>query len=210
MQKARSNCFNPGAVAWFVLSWIAILAAIGTRRIGIALLPALIWAILSRRKSFFLSSGLREQLASLFLVVCAAAITLVWIGSSVTLGGSPSVMSVAGAIKLLSSNIEFRALEFGEISLNAPHSKLPGLFYPLLLVAGIVAMALMVGGMLVRKAVEPIEVYVIAYLSIMLGWPFTDSRFWIPVIPILLAYSVICSAVRLKTGGGGGRFVFSA
>jgi hypothetical protein len=191
MEKARSNCSNRAAIVEFMLSWMAILAALGTRRIGVALLPALIWAIIGRWKSFALSWSRKEQFVSLALVLCAAAVTLPWIGSFVTLGGAPSVGSLVGGIKLLFNNIQLRAIEFGEISLNVPAAKAPLWFHPLFVLAGTAALVLMVSGMLVRKALDPIDVYVISYLCVMFGWPYLDSRFWIPVVPIVLTYWVI-------------------
>jgi len=46
--KAKRSHSEYGAVALFVISWATILAAIGTRRIGIALMPALMWACVDR------------------------------------------------------------------------------------------------------------------------------------------------------------------
>ena len=191
MDKARSSCSNQAAIGWFILSWIAILAAIGTRRIGIALLPALIWAIASRWNSFFLSWRVKEWFVSLMLVLGAAAFTLAWIASLVTLGGSPSVGSIGGGIKLLFDNIKLRAFEFGELGLNVTHTKAPLWLQPLFVPVGAAALAVMASGMFVKKVLEPIDVYLIFYFVIMLGWPYSDFRFSIPVIPIVLTYWMI-------------------
>src|SRR5262245_40032727 len=68
MDKGRSNRSNRAAIAWFVLSWVALLAGIGTRRIGIALLPALMWAIISRWKGSLSFWSLKERVVLLALV----------------------------------------------------------------------------------------------------------------------------------------------
>jgi hypothetical protein len=199
MEKARNNASDRAAVAWFILSWMAVLAAIATRRIGIALLPALIWAIAGRWKSIAPSWSWKEWFVSLSSVLCASAITLAWTKSLVTLGDTPSLGTAGAGIKLLINNMEFRALEFGEISLNFPATKAPFWLRPLFLVVGTAAFVLMISGLFVRKSLDPIDVYVAAYVCIMLGWPYPDSRFWIPVLPLVLTYWLIWLTHRAET-----------
>jgi hypothetical protein len=44
-----------------------------------------------------------------------------------------------------------------------------------------------------RKATGPTEVFVVCYLGILFVWPYNDARFWLPIIPLLIAYSVLAA-----------------
>jgi hypothetical protein len=70
------------------------------------------------------------------------------------------------------------------------------------MIAGTTALLLTLRGMLVRKGIDPTDVYVLSYLCIMFGWPYMDSRFWLPVIPILLAYWMIGFNHKIKAWRG--------
>jgi hypothetical protein len=37
----------------------------------------------------------------------------------------------------------------------------------------------------------PTEVYLICYTAILFAWPYYDARFWLPVIPLLITYSLL-------------------
>ena len=45
-----------------------------------------------------------------------------------------------------------------------------------------------------RREISPTEVFLVCYMGILFSWPYYDARFWLPVIPLLIAYSVL--AVR--------------
>jgi hypothetical protein len=45
-----------------------------------------------------------------------------------------------------------------------------------------------------RRKINPTEVFMVCYICILFAWPYSDARFWLPVIPLLIAYSVL--AVR--------------
>jgi hypothetical protein len=42
-----------------------------------------------------------------------------------------------------------------------------------------------------RRQIGASEVFVVCYTGILFTWPFNDVRFWLPVIPLLIAYSLI-------------------
>jgi len=52
----------------------------------------------------------------------------------------------------------------------------------LLLVAGLAAR---------RKSVSSTDVFLVCYAIILFAWPYYDARFWWPVIPLLVAYSLL-------------------
>jgi hypothetical protein len=48
-----------------------------------------------------------------------------------------------------------------------------------------------------RGKVSPADVFIICYAIILSAWPYYDARFWWPVIPLLIAYSLV-AVQRLK------------
>jgi hypothetical protein len=52
-----------------------------------------------------------------------------------------------------------------------------------------------------RGKISPTEVFMVCYAGILFGWPFNDARFWLPVIPLLIAYTVL-AAKRLRIPRG--------
>jgi hypothetical protein len=42
-----------------------------------------------------------------------------------------------------------------------------------------------------RKSITPTEVFLAGYMGIMFAWPCFDARYWLPVIPLLIAYTVL-------------------
>ncbi len=54
-------------------------------------------------------------------------------------------------------------------------------------VSGCVAIGLVVLALVHRRKLSHVEVYLGCYTAILVVWPFTDARFWMPVFPLLLA-----------------------
>jgi hypothetical protein len=42
-----------------------------------------------------------------------------------------------------------------------------------------------------RKKIGPTEVFLGCYMGILFAWPCYDARYWLPVIPLLIAYTVL-------------------
>lgn len=58
------------------------------------------------------------------------------------------------------------------------------------LAVGIIFTILILAGLWSRRRrISPIEGYLIAYVGILMIWPFDDTRFFAPVIPLLFAYA---------------------
>ena len=62
---------------------------------------------------------------------------------------------------------------------------------PCVYVSGLVAIGFIFAGAIRRRVFSFLEVYLACYVGILLVWPFTDPRFFAPVIPLLLAYGWI-------------------
>jgi hypothetical protein len=90
----------------------------------------------------------------------------------------------------------FRLTELGELAINLPKTKLPVFASRFAVPAiGAVVLALLLVG-LFRRYKQPgaINVFVLCYGAILFVWPYYDPRFWLGILPFLIAYLVSCAA----------------
>jgi hypothetical protein len=172
------------------LFWVAALATsvlgVAVRPIGIALFPSLAWSLGARLGvGNILRQNKRMTLISLgsAAVLCSAMSVLLlrtkYVQEDLSAVASQGLGHTAHNILL------YRVHEFGELFLNAPASKL-GKLSPLVWLAGAVAsVALVVSFRRCRLGI--VEVYLAAYTAIMFLWHAGDTRFWIPVLPLIFA-----------------------
>jgi hypothetical protein len=82
-----------------------------------------------------------------------------------------------------------RLLELGELILNIPRSWLPEALHWLNLVAGVCAIvAISYTVWKYRTAMPVTNLFLVVYLVIIFVWPYSDARFWIPVVPLVALY----------------------
>ncbi len=76
---------------------------------------------------------------------------------------------------------------FGELVVNAPFSKLPSWSHGLMLIIGGAAWLLFFAGIAAvwRRSLW-LAGYLIAYGGLIFPWPYTDPRFWLPAMPLVL------------------------
>ena len=80
----------------------------------------------------------------------------------------------------------FHCRDFGELTANVPLTKLPGSANPFLLAAGAIAFLLFVAGIFLLRKRSPLTFfYLLGYSILILPWPFTDPRFWLPAMPLV-------------------------
>ena len=79
---------------------------------------------------------------------------------------------------------------------------LPPKIESLLPFVGLFVCVLAVAGVSGRKTMGVVETYFVSYAAIILVWPFYDPRFWLPVIPFLIAYSALALKRVIKWNSG--------
>jgi hypothetical protein len=155
-----------------------VAASIAARRVGIALLPAALFAVGPSQRSMaaFTSNKKRAMgwcLTGLLLCVFAAVF-------GTRLFYIPDYFQPK-----LGQLLEMRMQDFGELFLNVPASQL-GRMHPLVYAAGPLLLSLILLGFCrARFDVGPSHVYLLAYMAILFVWPYVDARFWIPVLPLV-------------------------
>ncbi len=185
---------------WLIPAVLLCMLAISIRWVGLALLPALAWTIV-------LIPGLREYVTRLIrrrfilatLIGSALLIVAVlagWVLLSVIPSYVPSYYLIGylrgkGIWTTLKSILNSRLIELGEISMNLPATKVPIAEQVFRASGALVLIVLAMGYWSQFWKGTPISVYWSAYLIVLLAWPSYDSRFWLPVIPLLFAYSYL-------------------
>lgn len=191
-------------VALGVLAMLFTLAAILTRTIGVALLPAILWAATRKAPLWDRLRDRPKQFGK--FTYLAAGLGIVAVGSVAVLSGGLEYISVDlvgrygdGFLSTLFTTIRSHVWEWGQLVLNAPAWVVPESIRLLVLPLGVlfgIAVFLILWER--RRAAGPIEIYLLMYFAIMIVWPYEDVRFWIPVIP-LLAGLIVERASRMRS-----------
>jgi hypothetical protein len=181
------------AMTYFTCAWVVALAAIGIRRPGLALLPALAWAIAIRPGWLkrYASFGIWQKIATTIVLLAAAIVAFVWISGVSTSHDYATPRSLMEIFELLHKTTSYRLMEIGEVVLNIPSAKLPPSVLLLIPIAGFVGLCIAMYGASLGRQLGMIEVFCLCYMAIMILWPYVDSRFLIPVLPFIVGYCFV-------------------
>jgi hypothetical protein len=185
---------------WLLAALVLIFLSLQFRTVGITLLPTAVatLAFHSGLRPFWNSLVKHKaQIAwSLATVGGVGSICLIWVVqtewfSSQFLAKGSYFQSMLGYFErqgvfgFFGSNLGFRLREMGEIALNFPENKLAFLS-PAFYLAGLAAWGFMGLGCirLVKRGFLPLVAYLFFYLGLMMLWPYYDTRFWIPLLPV--------------------------
>jgi hypothetical protein len=215
----------PAAWPWLLPTLVLIFLSLQFRTVGITLLPAAAVSIALHSDLQPFWTSLAKHLAkiawSLAMVGGVASVCFFWVlqtewFSSQFLAKGSYFQSMLGYFErhgilgFIVRNIGFRLREMGEIVANFPENKagIFGTFFYALGFAGWILVALGAVWML-RRGMLPLVAYLLAYFGLMMAWPYYDTRFWIPLLPIfalavwgmLLDFSTNKNALRLGLAG---------
>ena len=190
--------------AFLLAAAILTAVAISVRTVGIALVPAVLWAGAGNR----LRAAVQENPARSFWAVLAVVALLLigYYGVAETAYFSQLLaalhrQSFGG---MLAENFGWRLQELGAIIVNAPAGRVPSNFEPAFRLAWTGAHVLYLRGLWSRRdSVGSLEVFTVAYSTILLVWPFYGPRFWLAVIPPFLAFvllggQLLAASARLR------------
>ena len=172
-----------------------VIASVCIRRIGVALIPALLYTIVFQSEmQLYLLRVFRRKTTMIVLAASVAAsfcaLAVVWgIRTASTLLDLGALLKGHVLLESVSGIVSFRLKELGEIAANLPYPALPPIVQACIPIIGVLVLSLMVAGVAWRPQFGVVETYFVSYSAIILVWPFYDPRFWLPVIPLLMAYS---------------------
>ena len=181
-------------VSFVCAGWALTIGAILVRRIGVALIPALICTVVLHRPGLALKELKHAPKLKVTLVAAACLVGLLALGWATVSTSTLSDYSVDRTPLLyrLPRIFTYRLTELGELLLNVPASRLPRPLAHILPLAGGLLLTLVAGGMIIRRAIPgPIEVFLCGYAAVLFVWPYYDARFWLPAIPLLFAFAAV-------------------
>jgi hypothetical protein len=167
-------------------------AAIATRTVGIALLPAFAFACLPAtptlqvREVAMRHRGLVAALAIGLVGLCVLACQLI----VQTQYFHECLERWSGRIGV-GELASYKLSDWGELVINTPEARLPGPIRGVVGIAGLLVPIMLAWGVRLRDRLAAVDVYTAGYLVILLFWPYQDARFWIPVFPIFLGYAAL-------------------
>lgn len=195
---ARTAAYADARRWWLLLLGVALAGlAIWFRTVGIALVPAVLWAALAQGSPLMAPiariSRHRLGVAALALVALAGVAAGVFLVLH-TQAKYVDELGIYFASMDLGEWIETfyeRTQLLGELALNVPASQLPAALGLILAGAGVVAAAMLGYGLwLRRRRLSAVDVYVLTYLGIITVWPAGDARFMMPILPLLMIWAV--------------------
>lgn len=183
---------------WQLLIAVPLLVfCIELRTIGIALIPTLAWAAAGgapwvRSVPQWLR---RHRFASLVLVL-VVFVAMAWMGKmflhSRYLQFNAKTLHKRGIVGNFVSDFNDHTIEWGELAVNAPVSKLPARLELPVRIAGFLALLLAATGIWEKRRTLDASVwYVAGFASIVFAYPWFDTRLWVPVLPLLMGYVLI-------------------
>ncbi len=171
-----------------------IFLCIELRTIGIALIPAFLWAAIGGApgaRNIYPAVRRYRFIVSAFLLAAALMVGRVFLSSRYMLFNLP-IFQRRGLLHSIVTNIAFEATEWGEIFANVPASKLPGaLSLPLRILGLFAIFTFAVGVWTKRDRPDSQWLYVLGFASIVFAYPWNDARLWLPVLPFLSGYALL-------------------
>jgi hypothetical protein len=184
---------------WLAVDCFLLLGSIAVRRVGLALIPAFLWMIISHPavKRYLKDWSLRRSISAIGSLVFLVIVVTGWTADNlnVSLRDFRSTVHGQRLPYIASSIIGYRLTELGQIAANIPSHALPKPIQHVLPWVGLLTLTtVMVGLFLKRKSFGPSEVFVVGYLAIMFAWPMSNPRLWLPIIPLLIFYCTLAVA----------------
>ena len=194
MSQAISMDSNWRFVLLTGTAWLLALAAITVRRVGVALVPPLVFVVVSspQFRSFLKHFSRRTKVIIGVFLAAVGVGTLRVVAKTSSLSDFFSVAKKSKISTLILQILSYRLTEFGELLGNLPLTKLPVKLHVIVPWMGLLLFLLVLWGLATkRKKISPTEVFLVCYMGVLFAWPYYDARFWLPVIPLLIAYSVL-------------------
>jgi hypothetical protein len=194
MSHARNTDSSLRFVILVVAAWLLAVAAITMRRVGVTLIPPLVFMIVrsSQFKLMLKRLSLSTKLVIVMVPVFASVGTLYVVTKTATLSDFIGVAKNLNMSALVLRILSYRLTELGELLGNFPLSKTPTKLHAIVPWIGLLLLLVTLFGLATKRTkISPTEVFLVCYMGVLIAWPFRDARFWLPVIPLLIAYTVL-------------------
>jgi hypothetical protein len=202
LKRTASSPFHLGRA---MLGLALVLASVCVRRVGAAMIPAFLWALLFHPDLRSLVSRLPDRVkVAGTLAAAAVAAAVGWaVFAALTMRDFSGPLRGYTAIGAAEGILNFRLRELGELAFNLPYAVFGTVVERALPIVGALVAVLAVGGIASRrKRFGPVEAYVVSYVAILLVYAYYDPRYWLPVFPLLIAYCGMSLGRIAKSGIG--------
>jgi hypothetical protein len=183
---------------YYILPCLLLTAlSIFVRTAGIALVPAVIFYIIYRYRKELVAH--KSMLYAGIILLCAGIIVffakLSFLETKVDYLNQLKLMAMIGEPYSILERFSMHFKEIGEAILNIPYSKLTGIIKVgsfdtaeyLLIIIGILAVYIFIRAIIRLKLYDQYIFWAfLSYLVMIFLWPFYDTRFLLPVVPLLI------------------------
>jgi hypothetical protein len=184
---------NHGVRRWIIVGLAAaiVLISIQLRTVGIALIPAVLFAILTPGYRYLAARNSKGRLIAILVVasVAAAVVLAVLLARSAYVDDVVRIIGYGDAAGIASRNLRWKLLEWGALVVNVPETRLPAAAAVPLMAIGLSGIGLVTYGAWCQRMFGPVAVFALVYALIIFLWPGYDTRFWLPLLPVLILYA---------------------
>jgi hypothetical protein len=184
-----------GRWLWALAALCLIVIATLIRSAGVTLLPPLAWALLGNFRTPLLRALFRSRASVFWILLTAAAVAATgYIFFTATRYGNEAIREFSnrgGAVFLIRLELN-RLREAGSIATNVPSTISVWWVYIPLRIIGFVVLAKAAHSLWLRRTnLGVLDVFFCGYLAMLVAWPYEDSRFWMPLVPIIAAWGLL-------------------
>lgn len=186
----------PGT-ARLVTALVLVTASLLVRSAAVAFVPVVAWVLVERMDLRGLGGRLRRRPVLAFTAVVASlaiALPLAYLlGASRYVGDLYEIYGGAEGGAALWWSLQATLTNLGELAVNVPRTMLRGMLPPagprmVMYASGLAWVVLGVAGAVGSRARTSVPaLFAYSYLGLLLVWPSDDVRFFLPVLPLLLA-----------------------
>lgn len=184
---AESNKYRHRCWLYF-LGFFLISISIAVRTIGVAILFAFLILKVIKIKNRLLMIDIKYWIILIIFIISSITIMHTEYFNEALIKYS----NEGGFLKNILWLLFNRMTEIGKLLTNMPASHLPNVFksaIQLIGFGGFIALAYIISQQL--NKLQLVDYYIITYLSIIMVWPYVDTRFLMPIFPLLICLIVI-------------------
>lgn len=180
---------------WLVFAFLLSFLTVLTRTVGISLVPALVLGVMYQHREEIVRIIRKNKLLIIAALVILAG--LAFFAKQLKILDYTSLLKSSmdkGMGSYFVQNLKNHLQELGEVFVNMPASKLssylPGpAAIAVFMVSGVALLIWFLYTLFAKRSGIPfyIKMYLLFYAFIIINWPYYDPRFWVPVLPLVVA-----------------------
>jgi hypothetical protein len=192
VMNAATGTTGARRVSLLCVALVLTIVAITVRLVGFALVPALLWACFHRESR---ASSPRVAWTWLEKWMATATVLGVAIVAVRVLGDSFRKYSFEAKL-MYGHEDQWRQMwgqvlghlrTIGSVVVNLPWTQFQPYRWDFIL-AGLVAVVWNLSTVRLRRPRTPAAVYLVSFLALLVLWPYSAQRLWLPIVPLLIGY----------------------